>query len=102
MLVLELSRRLDEELRQLRDTYNRLKIEYDQIKERLKFFDKVCAYVGCELLNYRGMNFKFCVHMYIQESSLDWTELEEALAAVRGGKTKALDSAPNNSSMLSM
>ena len=35
-----MSSRLDEELRKVRDTYNKLKKEYDQVREKLKFFEK--------------------------------------------------------------
>lgn len=36
---------MDVELRTARETYNKLKKEYDQVKEKLKFFEKVCGNV---------------------------------------------------------
>ncbi len=44
-VALELSSGLDRELRKMRETYNKLKKEYDQAKEKLKFFEKVCRVV---------------------------------------------------------
>jgi hypothetical protein len=41
LCCVELSRGLDEELRKLRETYNKIKREFDQAKEKLKFFEKV-------------------------------------------------------------
>ena len=41
LLFVDLSSGLDADLRKLRDTYNKLKKEYDQVKEKLKFFEKV-------------------------------------------------------------
>ena len=40
-LLSDLSNSLDSELRKLRETYNKLKKEYDHAKEKLKFFEKV-------------------------------------------------------------
>lgn len=40
----DLSSGLDADLRKLRDTYNKLKKEYDQTKEKLKFYEKVRLY----------------------------------------------------------
>ena len=37
----DLSNSLDSELRRLRETYSKLKKEYDHAKEKLKFFEKV-------------------------------------------------------------
>lgn len=37
----ELSSTLDKELHDVRKTYNKLKKEYDQIQEKMKFFEKV-------------------------------------------------------------
>ena len=37
----ELSTTLDTELQDVRKTYNKLKKEYDQLQEKMKFFEKV-------------------------------------------------------------
>ena len=39
----EVSSQLDEELRQTRDMYHKLREEFKQLQGRLKFFDKVRA-----------------------------------------------------------
>ena len=40
-MFLELSGKLDLELRSVRDTYQKLKTEYESATEKLKFFEKV-------------------------------------------------------------
>ncbi len=42
----ELNESLDSEMQELRTTYLQLKEDYDQIKDKLSFFNKVCV-CGC-------------------------------------------------------
>lgn len=54
---LDLSRGLDEDLRKMRESYNKLRKEYDQARQKLKFFEKVgnmltyCTYVRVVMMN---------------------------------------------------
>lgn len=41
LCLVELSSRLDAELRNTRDSYSKLKVEYEAAREKLKFFEKV-------------------------------------------------------------
>lgn len=114
--LVELSSRLDEDLRKVRDTYNKLKKEYDQVKEKLKFFEKVgVLFMGhaavdslynlatlwtnqSELIGGVAGIFLCMIEYFMcvmQESSLDWSEVEEALVLVREKKSKGLESTPN-------
>ena len=103
-LPLELSEKLDGELRELRASHCQLQEEHQQLQGKMKFFSKVCAPVChlspclfvcvCWLSICLSVGLPVCLLFYLsvasstQESSVDWGEVEEALLLVKEGRGK--------------
>ena len=80
------------ELSELRVTYYQLKEEHQQLQDKMKFYDKVCVLQTMLFINL-ACSISLSLSLpnpppSLQESSLDWGEVEEALAIIREKKEK--------------
>ena len=93
--------KLDKELLELHNSYSHLQEEYNDLKGKLHFFNKVYSF-WCIIMYYEAWQIKSYIgsqyDFYRKDNDLNLGELEEALALIYRRKEDALQSQLSSSS----